>query len=95
MASAYRPYALVTNDGTIVALMHIESISQASRGEEAVVDKLKGDLTFNVTTVSGYIHTISIKRLVAAYKKDCRFDDDMHETYLAILERWIHLLGTV
>jgi hypothetical protein len=94
MASAYRPYALVSNEGTIVALMHVESISQASKGEEAVVDKLKGDLTFNVTTVSGKIHTISMRRLVAAYKKDCHFDEDMHETYLAILDRWIHLLGS-
>lgn len=94
MSLAYRPNALVSNDGTIVALMHVESISQISREEDAVVDKLKDDLTFTVTTVSGYIHTISIKRLVKAYQKDFQFDNDMHETYKSILDRWIHLLGT-
>ena len=94
MSAAFRPNALVTNDGTIVALIHIESVSQVSKDEDAVVDKLKDDLTFVITTVSGYKHTVSIKRLVKAYKKDHHFDNDMHETYLAILDRWIHLLGS-
>ena len=93
MAVIFRPQSLISSDGAIIALRYVESISQVSEGEDAVVDKLKDDLTFNVTTVSGHIHTISIKRLVAAYKKDCYFDDDMHKIYLAILDRWINLLG--
>ena len=92
--ASYRPNALIANDGTIVALMHVESISQVSKDEDAVIDKLKDDLTFTVTTVSGCKHTISIRRLVRAYRKECSFDTDMHDTYQAILERWIHLLGT-
>jgi hypothetical protein len=94
MASSYRPNALVADDGTIVALMHVESVSQCSKNEDAVVDKLKDDLTFVVTTVSGRMHTISVKRLVRAYRKECSFDTDMHDTYLAVLDRWIHLLGS-
>ncbi len=94
MASSYRPNALVASDGTIVALKHVESISQCGEDEDAVVDKLKGDLTFVVTTLSGTMHTISVNRLVRAYKKECSFDSDMHDTYLAVLDRWIHLLGS-
>ena len=93
MACAFRPQSLITNDGTIVSLRYVESISQVSKDEDAVIDKLKDDLTFLVTTVSGNKHTISIKRLVKAYKKDHHFDNDMHETYLAILDRWINLVG--
>jgi hypothetical protein len=93
MANAFRPNALIANDGTIVALVHIESISQVSKEEDATVDKLRDDLTFIVTTVSGFKHTISIKRLIKAHRADCVFDNDMHETYLSILDRWIHLLG--
>jgi hypothetical protein len=92
MASAFRPCTLVSNDGTIVSLRYVESISQISGNEDAVIDRLKDDLTFNITTVSGFKHTISIKRLVKAYKKECTFDTDMHETYLAVLDRWNHLL---
>jgi hypothetical protein len=93
MAFAYRPQVLVTNNGTIVSLRYVESISQVSKEEDAVVDKLKDDLTFSVTTVSGSIHTISIKRLSAAYRKECQFDNDKRETYLAIIDRWINLVG--
>ena len=93
MACAFRPQSLITDDGTIVSLRYVESISQVSKDEDAVIDKLKDDLTFLVTTVSGNKHTISIKRLVKAYKKDHHFDNDMHETYLAILDRWINLVG--
>ena len=93
MACAYRPQSLITDDGTIVSLRYVESISQVSKDEDAVIDKLKDDLTFLITTVSGNKHTISIKRLVKAYKKDHHFDDEMHETYLAILDRWINLVG--
>ena len=93
MACAYRPQSLITDDGTIVSLRYVESISQVSKDEDAVVDKLKDDLTFLITTVSGNKHTISIKRLVKAYKKDHHFDNEMHETYLAILDRWINLVG--
>ena len=93
MACAFRPQSLITDDGTIVSLRYVESISQVSKDEDAVIDKLKDDLTFLVTTVSGNKHTISIQRLVKAYKKDHHFDNDMHETYLAILDRWINLVG--
>ena len=93
MACAFRSQSLITDDGTIVSLRYVESISQVSKDEDAVIDKLKDDLTFLVTTVSGNKHTISIKRLVKAYKKDHHFDNDMHETYLAILDRWINLVG--
>ena len=93
MACTYRPQSLITDDGTIVSLRYVESISQVSKDEDAVVDKLKDDLTFLITTVSGNKHTISIKRLVKAYKKDHHFDNEMHETYLAILDRWINLVG--
>ena len=93
MAAAFRPQSLVSNDGTIISLRYVESISQVSKGEDAVIDKLKDDLTFDITTVSGCKHTISIKRLVKAYSKECTFDSNMHDTYLAILDRWINLLG--
>lgn len=93
MGRAYRPQTLIADDGTIVALRYVESIGQVSKEEDAVVDKLKDDLTFLVTTVSGFNHTISVKRLVNAYNKECTFDDDMHDIYLAILDRWINLIG--
>ena len=93
MVCAYRSQSLITDDGTIVSLRYVESISQVSKDEDAVIDKLKDDLTFSITTVSGCKHTISIKRLINAYKKECTFDNDKHDTYLAILERWINLLG--
>jgi len=92
MASAYRPSSLISHDGTIVSLRYVESISQVSTEEDAVIDKLKDDLTFTVTTVSGCKHTISIKHLVQTYKRDYSFDADMYNTYLSILDRWIHLL---
>ena len=92
MALAFRPNTLVSTNGTIISLRYVESISQISKEEDAVIDKLKDDLTFKITTVSGCEHTISIKRLVKAYKKECTFDTDMHETYLAVLDRWNHLL---
>jgi hypothetical protein len=96
MASAYRPQVLIANNGTIISLKYVESISQVSKeGEDAVVNKLKGDVTFDVTTVSGARYTISISHIVKAYIKECSFDDDKNDVYLAILERWIHLLGTV
>ena len=92
MAYAFRPNSLIDVDGTIVALVHVESISQSSKNEHAVIDKLQGDITFIITTVSGHKHTMSIKKITETYK-NCAFSDNMHDTYLAILDRWIHLLG--
>ena len=94
MTFVYRPNSLVSADGTVIALIHIESISQVSKEEDAVIDKLKDDLTFIVTTVSGCKHSISVNRLVKAYRGTTAFDSDMHNTYMSILDRWIHLLGT-
>lgn len=92
MATTFRPNVLVTTDGTIVSLRYVESINQVSKDEDAVVDKLQDDLTFSITTVSGKTHTISVNRLVQTYKADCLFNDNKQDTYLAILDRWIHLL---
>ena len=95
MPATYRPNTIISDDGTIISLGHVESISQITKDtEEAVIDKLKDDITFSVTTSSGKEHIISVKRLVKAYNKECTFDNDMHTVYLCVLDRWIHLLGT-
>lgn len=93
MHAVFRPSSIVAEDGTIISLRYVESVSQLSKDEDAVMDKLKDDLTFTVTTVSGYKHTISIKRLVRAYRNEIQFSENMYETYLSVLSRWNNLLG--
>lgn len=93
MGQVFRPSVLISNKGTNVALRHVESIHLVSKDEDAVIDRLRDDLTFTIITVSGYEHTISANQLIKTFPKELSENAAVHDVYQAVLDRWIYLLG--
>ena len=84
----FRQAVLVSEDGDIIAIRYIESIC-AFTPEDTSVDKLKDDITFNIITISGQKHCLSIKSQIRLHK----LSGSMSEIYGSILEKWIYLVG--
>ncbi len=91
--SVYQPSTLVTADKSIVALRHIESITFLQDQEEMVVDKLRGDVTIKVRTISGMESIISMQEQRSVYGNGYKITEDMKQLREDIFDRWLSLIS--
>jgi hypothetical protein len=91
--SVYQPATLVTADKTVVALRHIESITFLQDEEEMVVDKLKGDVTIRIRTISGMESVISMREQKSVYGNSYKITEDMKQLREDIFDRWLSLIS--
>lgn len=83
-----RMSTIVAEDGTFILLRYIESIKENTESQETVVDKLKGDLSIIVTTISGKVYTISMMHQIEVYKEH-GVPKNVFEMRSSIIEQWI------
>lgn len=86
----FRIGALVSTDDTFILLKHIESLKENPVDTEKVVDKLKGDLSILVTTVSGNTFTIAMSKQIEIYDSHGG-PKNVYEMRNAIIDHWIKL----
>ena len=90
---------IVASDGTIIALKHIESFKPLNYvSEDAVIDRLKGDISFSFRTISGFEHTSSSNLICerqmhysAEKVKSLTYDERFH-VVSDIVGHWMFLL---
>ncbi len=87
MSTEYRPSVLIA-DGRFIAIKHIESFGTQPTEEQQCVDKLKDDITFSITTISGEDYEISVNKQIDVFSH-LGVPDTAYLTYQAILEKWI------
>ena len=86
----FKLHVLLADDNNLILLNRIESIRLDRIDEDETIDKLKGDITISVTTISGKIYEISMKKQQEAYK-DGPYPKDLIDMRKAIVENWINL----
>jgi hypothetical protein len=85
--ASYAP-AFVISNGTLIGLPFIESIDLGARGDEdAVIDRLKGDLRFNIKTASGKEYTLSMLQHIGSLT-EYSIPTDVKELGQAIVDKW-------
>jgi hypothetical protein len=80
--TTYNGISLPTETGEVVLLKFIESM-HFRKGEDATVDKLKGDLTLSIRTISGKEYVVS---LTTVQRHD--MGPDIVSLAEAIFEKW-------
>lgn len=88
----YNMHVLVSDDGTVIALRHVESIKLDRTNEQAVVNILKEDYSFDIITLSGMKYTISVKTQITAFQ-DQTFYGTHEEIAMSIFEKWIYTIS--
>lgn len=83
--SVYNSHSIVTVEGDIVLLKFIESV-RVREDEELIVDKLKGDVTLMVRTISGREHLVSMKTLWESVGGGSLHGKDLA---VAVCEKWL------
>jgi len=58
--SLYGDHSIYTDEGEIIPFKFIESMRFHGTTEDATVDKLKGDVSVSIRTISGKEYTISM-----------------------------------
>jgi hypothetical protein len=85
--AAYTP-AFVISNGTLIGLPFIESIDLSARADEdAVIDRLKGDLRFTIKTTSGKEYTLSMLQHISALT-EYPIPTDVKELGQSIIDKW-------
>ena len=83
--AVYHHNGIRCEDGTVVALKFIESMRFQTDIEDAVVDKLKGDLPIFFRTISGkeyivYVNSIIEREKITNFSKE--------EVRMSIYKKW-------
>lgn len=86
----YAHSTLITNDNVSIAIKYIESIHANIDSADVLVDKLRDDIVFGITTLSGKYYDISV-RYQQQIIKTFRHYDDIEQLRTAIYEKWIFL----
>lgn len=84
--SSFSSNFLVVDTFTVIAMCYIESISFASK-EDLTVDKLSGDCTFSVRTISGKEYKVS-----ALAQAGYIVGTDIEQWAQSIYDRWKYIL---
>jgi len=87
----YNLHVLVSDDGTVIALRYVESIKLDRTSEQAVINVLKEDYSFDIITLSGMKYTISVETQKTAFQ-DLTFYGTHEEIALSIFEKWIYII---
>lgn len=91
MTCIYREHVILTEDCTLILLKRIESINinKDSSGEGTVMDVLKDDIKFNITTMTGKDYTISLNYLRQGLVT--KYECNNKELLNAILDAWVNI----
>jgi len=87
----YHKNVVVADDGTVIPLMHIETMNFIRDDEDAVVDKLRDDCAINVVTLSGQRFLISMEMQLKTFSGDVRGDPE--ELSSAIYDKWVRIFN--
>lgn len=86
----YTP-GFVVSDGIIIGIPFIESIDLRIEEDEEIIDKLKGDVRFNIRTTSGKEYTLSMLQHLVTLK-DYSIPGNERVLGQSILEKWCHVM---
>jgi hypothetical protein len=77
--------------GIVIGIPFIESIDLHIGDDEEIIDRLKGDLRFNIKTISGKEYTLSMLQHINTLT-DYSLSTDVKVLGQAILEKWCHVM---
>lgn len=63
----YAYTTLLTNDNISIAIKYIESIHISNNDADVLVDKLRNDIIFGITTISGKYYDISVQHQIKVH----------------------------
>ena len=86
--SMFQPTTVVSDDRSVISLRYVESVNFTQEDEDAVIEKLRDDLTIKIRTVSGMEHVISMQMQKTVYGTAFKIPSDLKELREAIIERW-------
>lgn len=89
MSAVFRPFIVVADDNTVIALKHIESMNIYREEEEKSVDALKGDVSISVRTVSGAVYMLSMRKQQKIFNTNYSVSSDVKELRDSIFDKWI------
>lgn len=87
-----RQLTLITTDYVTVSLRFIESIHLERPESDQVVDTLKGDIVFGISTIGGKKYNVSVKEQMTHYGHAGLNVKDVSLAQEAIFERWLKLI---
>jgi len=93
MTTYYQPPFVVVEDGSIVALQHIESMNLTRDGEEELVDRLKSDYLIKIDTTGGKSYVLSMNKQIEVLGKQYSISKDPKEVRDSIFNRWVRILN--
>lgn len=85
----YRVTIVLTADGTFIPIKHIESINSTREEADSVIDNLREDFVFRLTTLSGKEHEVSMKKQVETFGIEQPIS--IQQLFNDFLEKWINL----
>lgn len=88
--AVYSPGFVISGDA-IIGLAFIESIHLGINDDDKIVDKLRGDSQFKITTTSGKEYTLSMLEHMTKLK-EYNIPSDINVIGQAILEKWGHIM---
>jgi hypothetical protein len=86
----YSP-GFVISGGIVIGMPFIESIDLHVEEDEEIIDRLKGDVRFNISTVSGKEYTLSMLQHQTTLT-DYSLPTDTRILGQAILEKWCYIM---
>lgn len=86
----YRANIVLATNNTFIPIKHIESINSYREESDVLMDILRKDFVFFVTTLSGKDYEISLLQQLETF--DGVFDtNDVQQLFNEFLQRWIDL----
>jgi hypothetical protein len=92
MAEFHKPYIYI-NDRTVLHMSFIETVGFPDDSSD-IVDKLKGDLTIEVTTLGGRNYTISMLLQRELSYSTADGPSDLDKLRKMIYRKWLHINRT-
>lgn len=89
----FRSSVLYASNSELISIKYIESILMITP-EDDVINALKDDIIFQVSLISGKIHSISVKKQMEIFELP-GIDKTLGTVYLAIIERWGRLIDNI
>lgn len=79
---------VITTSGYYLPLKFIESLKIDLPEDSEIIDKLRGDITLFVRTISGYEYEVSILQLAEVFN----LDSPNADIASALLEKWVRAI---
>lgn len=91
MSDIFKSSVVVTDDNWAIPFIHIECMKMYRSSEDETVDKLKGDATIDIHTISGRQYTISMLKQISSLPKSMNITTNIFTLREAIFNRWLYM----